>query len=77
MEWVGSEVKGWSKKKQKSPRKALFRTCFEASLDKTNDFKWDFRCLIKPLQQIFISSFHAEENEYCSNFDQVHMVWSH
>lgn len=78
--------KGWEdcsrerdgvRRPRKSSRKALFSTCSTASLDKTNDFKRNFRCVIKPLQQIIIYSFYAEENEYCSHFDQIHMVWSH
>lgn len=68
VKWKGlgdcSRERDGGRRHGKSFRKALFSTCSTASLDKTNDFKGNFRCVIKPLQQIIIGSFYAEENEY-------------
>lgn len=44
------------------------------SKKKQNDFKGNFKCVIKLLQRIIISCFHTEENKYCSHFDQIHIT---
>lgn len=68
VKWKGlgdcSRERDGGRRHGKTSRKVLFSTCSTASLDKANDFKGNFRYVIKTLQQIIISSFYAEENKY-------------